>query len=150
MTKSVIDENVIFEGGRPVRTTWEQEGGGGQKSEIFANVIYEWPLKWVNHLENRNNKLWLKEKFIDPKQCNITTQHLLPSGVVFKYFFKIELQCAPAPKLWPPTDWPPKSWGVDQEGDDCDAASRLLRNPNAGTDGRKLQTEEKWWGQGHR
>ena len=27
-----------------MRTTWEQEGGGGQKFEIFANVIYEWPL----------------------------------------------------------------------------------------------------------
>ena len=33
-----------FGGGvKPVRTTWEQEGGGGQKTEIFANVIYEWP-----------------------------------------------------------------------------------------------------------
>ena len=28
-----------------MRTTWEQEAGGGQKSEIFANVGYEWPLE---------------------------------------------------------------------------------------------------------
>ena len=41
---SKIDKKVNFEGGgvrTPVRTTWEQEGGGGPKSAIFANDIYE-------------------------------------------------------------------------------------------------------------
>ena len=41
-----------------MRTTGEQEGGGGQKSEIFANVIYEWPLiAWDGASWMVNNEL---------------------------------------------------------------------------------------------
>ena len=43
----VINENILFEGVWPVRTNWEQEGGGGPKSAIFANAIYEGPLREV-------------------------------------------------------------------------------------------------------
>ena len=38
-----MDVNVILEGGLSMWEPLEQERGGGYKSEIFANVIHEWP-----------------------------------------------------------------------------------------------------------
>ena len=79
MTKSgggLMNLYVILEGGQACEN--HLRTGGGQKSEIFANVIYEWPQRQIFFSRNRKCKKKLSLcSYLE--YASSTFQHLPPT-----------------------------------------------------------------------